>query len=90
MINNFNTMPSITKKTCIDCNQEKKLEHFNRRHGDSFYSYCRSCASSRTKKWAKENPERRRLNARESMQRRRQQDRESEERARKQKLDSVA
>ncbi|SRR6266478_2912353 len=51
----------MNTKICIDCNQEKPLEQFNKqaKSKDKHGSYCKDCANARALKWRLDNIEHR-------------------------------
>jgi len=53
-------------KRCIECQQIKELEAFNRfgRSADGHTSYCRDCSKKLCRQWAQENPIKVRIQAR--------------------------
>ncbi len=46
-------------KFCFDCKTEKPIEQFsaNKRKADNRETYCKPCASKRSKDWRKKNPD---------------------------------
>jgi hypothetical protein len=51
----------VLYKLCSDCNEWLPLEdnfYKNKSSSDGYYPYCKECTKKRSRKWAKDNPER--------------------------------